>query len=348
MFENTCRICAKGSQEGEDINLFDRKNRKLLLQLKDLTGVLVSGKWNLAILTLTNVHLFLFVKLKNNIGLPKSLCSVCHNALQEAYKFREDFLKVQASFNVKILKPSKKKKDSNGLIEATEFVQMFVVKEEKDIQHSDHEQSEHEDEEKEINLNEEVPYKKDSTFDNIYKNEINALELKPNEENTLEDPKIPIQDEQIEEEGEDEKHDNHFDDSKTFSDFEEEDDHFLDSFIDKGSDAEFVPSTTSLKKSRTSPKKKREPKTKSKDDKTNTNDEPVTETNIPKPRKKRKDAEDQPSIYICDQCGNHFTCRHHFKLHLRRHTGDKQCACELVCHQLNGLGYFCNPSLFFR
>ncbi|KAL9873089.1 uncharacterized protein ACN427_009514 [Glossina fuscipes fuscipes] len=48
-----------------------------------------------------------------------------------------------------------------------------------------------------------------------------------------------------------------------------------------------------------------------------------------KGRKKRKNAPEEPRQYICDQCGNHFSCRHHFVIHLRRHTGDKQYACEI-------------------
>uniref|UniRef100_A0A1A9WU47 ZAD domain-containing protein n=1 Tax=Glossina brevipalpis TaxID=37001 RepID=A0A1A9WU47_9MUSC len=48
-----------------------------------------------------------------------------------------------------------------------------------------------------------------------------------------------------------------------------------------------------------------------------------------KGRKKRKNATEEPRQYICDQCGNHFSCRHHFVIHLRRHTGDKQYACEI-------------------
>uniref|UniRef100_A0A1B0GCV8 Uncharacterized protein n=1 Tax=Glossina morsitans morsitans TaxID=37546 RepID=A0A1B0GCV8_GLOMM len=47
-----------------------------------------------------------------------------------------------------------------------------------------------------------------------------------------------------------------------------------------------------------------------------------------KGRKKRKNVPEEPRQYICDQCGNHFSCRHHFVIHLRRHTGDKQYACE--------------------
>lgn len=45
--------------------------------------------------------------------------------------------------------------------------------------------------------------------------------------------------------------------------------------------------------------------------------------------KKNKDtATEQTNVYICDQCGNNFTSRHHFKIHLRRHSGLKTCACE--------------------
>ena len=32
--------------------------------------------------------------------------------------------------------------------------------------------------------------------------------------------------------------------------------------------------------------------------------------------------------FICDQCGNHFSSRQHFTVHLRRHTGDKKYECE--------------------
>ncbi|XP_067615916.1 transcription factor Ouib-like [Eurosta solidaginis] len=47
-------------------------------------------------------------------------------------------------------------------------------------------------------------------------------------------------------------------------------------------------------------------------------------------RKCKQKKKDQPTHFICDQCGNNFTNRCHFYTHIKRHTGVKTIQCE-VC-----------------
>lgn len=42
MCESLCRICGKNVSEKDATKLFDNQNQKLLIQIKDLTGVKVS------------------------------------------------------------------------------------------------------------------------------------------------------------------------------------------------------------------------------------------------------------------------------------------------------------------
>lgn len=239
------------------------------------------------------------------------MCCICKRDLVDAYKFREDFLKVQASFKIKGSKGSKKHAALEGLIEATEFVQVFVVKEEKNILTGNREDFYETNEEKEINIGESQDFskKQNLSLSKENKEEVNALELRPNEENTLEDTKFSLEEvvyDKIDA----------FDTVKPLSD--DNDVHSNDS------DKEYKPEYEILlaKKSEFNRKSK----------KTNRTTKEIENTEIKikttKNRKKRKNAEEHPTIYICDQCGNHFTCHHHFKLHLRRHSGDKRCACE--------------------
>ncbi|KAI8121870.1 hypothetical protein FF38_04825 [Lucilia cuprina] len=290
MCEDQCRICAKTVQEKDATNLFDIQNKNLLLQLKDLTGV----------------------RLKNNLGFPKLMCCDCKKDLTSAYKFRDNFLRVQTSFKIKSSR-GYRKPTSEILIEATEFIQVFPVKEERNIVIEKHEVISSADEEKEINIIESQDLNKRQilTFAKGSKDEINALELKPNEENTLEDTKIFI------EEVISEKFDENFDTTKPVSDEE--------ALYINDSDVDYSPETTEcpVKKPKTNRKSKKAERLLAEGQKNKIKKE------ITKSRKKRNDAYEHPNIFICDQCGNHFTCRHHFKLHLRRHSGDKRCACEL-------------------
>ena len=239
--------------------------------------------------------------MKNNLGLPNLICTDCNSDLLEAYKFREDFLKVQASFKSYVTRGAKKQK-SDRLIKETEFVQVLIVKEEKNVPTSDNEHTF--EGEKEINF----------TKKEIFSlKETNALELKPCEENTLEDTKNAIEN-KVKQIGD--KLDYNVEETEIFSDLEEEG--------IRASDEEYSP-TGDKKDVFRKPKFNRRDKIK-----VRSNGREVNESTgeIIKPRKKRKDAKENPKLFICDQCGNHFTCRHHFKLHLRRHSGDKRCACE--------------------
>ena len=237
--------------------------------------------------------------MKNNLGLPNLICSDCNSDLLEAYKFREDFLKVQASFKSHVTRGAKKQK-SDRLIKETEFVQVLIVKEEKNITTSDNEHTF--EGEKEINFT-----KKEI----LSLQETNALELKPCEENTLEGTKNAFEN-KIKQIGDKLE----YNADEIFSDLEEEG--------ARESDEEYSP-TEDKKNVFRKPKFNRREKIKIR-----SNGSEVNEFGgeIVKPRKKRKDAKENPKLFICDQCGNHFTCRHHFKLHLRRHSGDKRCACE--------------------
>ncbi|XP_065371203.1 transcription factor Ouib-like [Calliphora vicina] len=289
MCENLCRICAKNVNEKGAIKLFDNQNKKLLLYLKELTGL----------------------RLKNSLGFPKLMCCDCKKDLISAYKFRDDFLKVQASYKLQNSKGNKKQ-NSNGLVEATEFVQVFVVKEEKNITVGNQEEIYETDEEKEINIQSQDFIKKESlTFVKASGDEVNALELQPNEENTLEDTKICIEEVICD------KTDDDFDTTTPLSD-EALDVQYSDE--DYNSETKIIVS----KKSKSNRKSK-----KVEDGHPTERGNIKIKREITKSRKKRKDAEEHPNMFICDQCGNHFTCRHHFKLHLRRHSGDKRCACEL-------------------
>ncbi|XP_037816415.1 transcription factor Ouib-like isoform X2 [Lucilia sericata] len=205
-----------------------------------------------------------------------------------------------------------RKPTSEVLIEATEFVQVFAVKEERNIVIDKHEVISSADEEKEINIeSQDLNKRQILTFAKGSRDEINALELKPNEENTLEDTKILIEEVICE------KLDENFDTSKPVSDEE--------ALYINDSDVDYNPETAEcpVKKPKTNRKGKKAERLLGEGQNTKIKKE------ITKSRKKRKDAYEHPNIFICDQCGNHFTCRHHFKLHLRRHSGDKRCACEL-------------------
>ncbi|KAM7364331.1 uncharacterized protein ACRADG_000867 isoform 2-T2 [Cochliomyia hominivorax] len=284
MSENVCRICAKSTHGKHATKLFDNQNQNLLIQIKDITG------------------------LKNSLGLPDVICSLCKMDLITAYQFRENFLKIQASFKIRGSRANKKQKP-NGLIQATEFVQVFVVKEEKNISSANHEDI-HAYEEKEINFNETEELNKRQNFKFLKEDidEINALELKPNEENTLNDSKFDL-------ERNCDVTDDDIVSAKTLSDdgnlFKDSDDQCS---VQKNNNFK-------VRKSKLFFKNKQSNKSSENDDN--------IQMNITKPKKSRKDADEHSNMFICDQCGNHFTCRHHFKLHLRRHTGDKRCACEL-------------------
>lgn len=244
------------------------------------------------------------------MGLPKVICRKCKQDLCDAYKFRENFLKVQETFKIKSSRGTKKQ--AIGLVEATEFVQVFVVKEEKNITTNNSHEIYGLNEEEEINITQSGDLNKKQNFTFIKHDgvEINALELKPYEENTLEDTKITI---------EEVSYDNTYEDyisSKSLSDDED--------LTNKDSDDEYRPAN---KRTMKADKSKLNTKIQV------TNVEPSDRENMDlkgktPSKKKRKDVGEQSNIFICDQCGNHFTCRHHFKLHLRRHTGDKRCACE--------------------
>lgn len=235
------------------------------------------------------------------------MCCICKKNLIDAYKFREDFLKVQTSFKIKGSKGNKKHAPKD-LIEATEFVQVFVVKEEKNILTG--EDFYETNEEKEINIGEpqSLNKKQNLSLSKENKEEVNALELRPNEENTLEDTKFSLEEVICD----------RIDDIDTIKPLSDDDN--LDCYSDK----EYKPESEILiaKKSKFNRKSKKADKT------TREIENTGKKIKTTKTRKKRKDAEEHPNIYICDQCGNHFTCRHHFKLHLRRHSGDKRCACE--------------------
>lgn len=233
--------------------------------------------------------------------MPHLICANCNSDLFEAYKFREDFLKVQTSFKSHVTRANKKLK-SNCLIKETEFVQVLVVKEEKNVTIGESERT-FEGEEKEFNF---------SKKEFLSLEETNALELKPCEENISEDAKNAI-DHKINKV--DSTLDYNFDETEIFSDFEEEG--------IKESDEEYNPNGDKKDMVRKCKLNQHKKKIRPSGRKIN-----ESKDEIVKSRKKRKDDQEHPKLFICDQCGNHFTCRHHFKLHLRRHSGDKRCACE--------------------
>lgn len=198
------------------------------------------------------------LKLTNETGLPKLICTDCKDDILEAYKkFREDFLKVQAAFKLHTIRESNKQK-SHRLLNDTEFVQIFGVKEEKNISIDDEHLLEAEKEINFLNL-------KIIAFDKT-----NALKLASCAENTTKDDlkdKVGI------------KLVHNYDEIELFDDLVKED-------ITKSD---------------------------------NIKDEPI---------KLIKDGTQNSKLFICDQCGNQFTCRNIFKLHLKRHSGEKECACE--------------------
>lgn len=253
----------------------------------------------------TNMYILKYIsvkfQLKKNSDLPKHMCCNCKNNLNDAFNFRENFLKVQALFKAKSKKINKKQ-TYNNLVEATEFIQVCVYKEEKNVTINKYECLNAEDEEKEINIIDPVDLNRTHCSDQGNKNDVNALELDPTEENIFEDAesvkeKIICDSNLVE---------------RSFLKSSNEDNELEDEYKP---DSEILTSNIYIRnekiKKATCPEseiKKSERKGKSK--------------------KKLKTTEAHSNIFICDQCGNHFTCRHHFKLHLRRHTGDKRCACE--------------------
>lgn len=314
MSKDLCRICAKNVPEKDPTKLFSNQNQKLLLQIKELTGVRVSLLFHKTLVQCVLIFTNKFKQLKNSFGLPKIICCKCKKDLCDAYKFRENFLKVQETFKVKSTRGNKKQTCDDELVEATEFVQVFVVKEEKNTTPNDHDESYGENEEEEINIgqSDDLNKKQNLTFIKNDGDEINALELKPNEENTLEDTKITI---------EEVTYDKVYDDYMSAKSLSEDE----DDMANNESDEDYSPENNKTVKTN---------KSKLNNKIQNTNVEPSDRENIDlkekrQPKKKRKEGSgEQSNIFICDQCGNHFTCRHHFKLHLRRHTGDKRCACE--------------------
>lgn len=221
--------------------------------------------------------------------------------MKEAHTFRENVLKVQASFEENRTTPNcdHKRKRKEDAFE-TEFVPVYV-KEEKEAEIA---------EEKEMNVVDPRLYCKKEGEDTFEK-EINVLDIRPNEENNaLEDTKTSITEDRISSDG-------NITDGSSFNEEDIE------------ADVEYTPNAHLPKKTKNKVNKKRFV------DKTTNNTRDVVEIDINIPpkkgstsRRRRKDQKDNQNLFICDKCGNHFTCRHHFKLHLRRHTGDKQCACE--------------------
>ena len=194
----------------------------------------------------------------------------------ETYKkFREDFLKIQASFNLHIR--GNRQQKCNRLIKEGEFVQIFVAEEKTSISVSDYEPIF----EEETNIS-------DSDYEHIFEgekeintrsNEIfsfedtNDFELNSCEDNALEDIKNAVED------NNGTKLEYNIDKIEAFSDLEVKE--------IRESDEEWY--------------------------------EPI---------KKLKDAKDNSKVVICDQCGLQFNSYSIFKIHLKRHSGVKRCACE--------------------
>ena len=178
----------------------------------------------------------------------------------ETYKkFREDFLKVQTSFNI-LIRVNKQQK-CNSLIKEGEFVQIFV-EEETNTSVSDYEPIFEEEEEINIHSNEILSFE-----------DTNDFELNSYDDCTLEDTKNAV------ENNNGTKSEYNIDKIEGFSDMEMEE--------IRESDEEWR--------------------------------EPI---------KKLKDAKENSKVFVCDQCGNQFNCRNIFKIHLKRHSGVKRCACE--------------------
>ncbi|XP_013108892.1 histone-lysine N-methyltransferase PRDM9 isoform X2 [Stomoxys calcitrans] len=287
-----CRTCAKELLNCEDaLKIFSAKHRKLLFQLQDLTGMMLK-----------------------NCDLPKLMCASCHQSLSQAHQFRQKVLMVQDSFDKNKASKCRFKRNWNKNVEDTEFVQL-CVKEEKD---------ELEESEKEMNDSLQITYKEEITCNKKFiASEVNALEL--NEENILEDIKISILQDTCD--------DSDVgvwsksvpaDDKRSFTSTTEDEKSFK-------SDVEHKP-TAVIEKRITKKRANRRSFSKSRQNMRDTSEKKSKES-IKKESKSfvrnKKEASDHSNLFICDQCGNHFTCRNHFKLHLRRHTGDKQCACEL-------------------
>lgn len=219
-------------------------------------------------------------------------------------------MKAQSLLKLKLSNTDKNIQHEETVIEATEFVQVCYVKDEKEQNNVDV----HSVEEREISISDsQDTFKKVEITDN-YTSEVNALEISSNEENILEEVKISDRQESftsIENSCLNNDETGHL--SEASSDINESDllydprplTHKINTprIINSKAKRNVENVMTDIAKADAKPKQS-------------------------KPRKRRKDAEDHPNVFICDQCGNHFTCRHHFKLHLRRHTGDKQCACE--------------------
>ncbi|XP_061392389.1 uncharacterized protein LOC133327872 [Musca vetustissima] len=279
-----CRTCAREQSNGNALKLFDRRHRELLTQIEDITGI-----W-----------------LKNS-GLPKVMCSTCHQSLRQAHQFRENIIKVQSLLADKY----KDLKEPNQFDETTEFFQVCIKEEEYFVKSETEIAGENE-----INIEsqDELEYKKAGDFCNL--NQRDALELKPNEKENLDGKEIGSLDDLWSE-------------SEITADFKtsniqyEDEKHLSDTLQHNEKDSNIAesPEPISPKQNKKYRKRNRTVSAKSSQEKEK-EDDPKVNT------RRKREKSDTNNRFICDQCGNHFTCSYYFKLHLRRHAGDRQCACE--------------------
>ncbi|XP_075153684.1 uncharacterized protein LOC142227169 isoform X2 [Haematobia irritans] len=267
-----CRTCANNCEDG--LKLFSTKHKEVLLQIQDITGILLKKE-----------------------GLPKLICSSCHESLTQAHQFREQVINVQHSFEREEISKCNYSKRRNKNIEDTEFVQV-CVKEENDIL---------DDSEKEMYVVDSLQTDcKGTPCEESLEDEINALDMGKHEgNNTLGDSTnemvwnahVPPED----------------------------DDDSIGSINEEchGSDNEYNPIPSLDNNEEKSKKGRGKRKDSLAQNKQGSNPKEK------RSQKREKNSKGHSNLFICDQCGNHFTCRNHFKLHMRRHMGDKQCACEL-------------------
>ncbi|XP_073819301.1 uncharacterized protein [Musca autumnalis] len=284
-----CRTCAMEQRNGDTLKLFDRRHKKLLVQIQEVTGILLKNSGH---------------------GLPKLMCTTCHQSLQQAVKFRENVIKVQALLADRL--KADKEDETNG---TTEFFQVSVKEEEFSVK------SETTDvvEEKEIHIEaqDRIAYKAED--DNCNSDQKDTLEIKSNEKETLEDTSLSVLNE-IWSESEDTT-----DFTASNTQYEEEPHMLSDTLKLNGSDSEReeMPNISLPRERNIKSRKRIATVSAGKADRKSLKIRPKES----KPRKREKT--DSSNRFICDQCGNNFTCSHYFKLHLRRHAGDRQCACEL-------------------
>lgn len=236
------------------------------------------------------------------------MCSTCHQNLRQAYQFRENVIRAQALLSDQI-KDERTVGECKNLV-TTEFFHV-CVKEEEDPVKSETDIIE----EKEISIESQDGnvHRKESGF--CVTHQKDTLEINPNEEEN-----------------------SNLDDRWSTSDSTV--DLNLSNNTQSGDEMTFrsdtlqlnnVISTLEENSKSTSPKRKKnkfQKRNKIATTLSRRGEEESKEEYLIVAKKRKKEKADNPNRFICDQCGNYFTCSHYFKLHLRRHAGDRQCACE--------------------